>query len=315
MIRAAACLLAVLSFPAVAQYPVKPIRVVLTVSAAGDLTVRTLAEKMAPTLGQPIVVEIQSAAGGAQGATTVARAAPDGYTLLYGTIGAMVLRQFLVKDLPYDTVRDFTPIAKVGEAVAAIVASSAFPPNNFAEMIEFARRNPGKVSYATTGIGSTHHMTGILFEQLTGIRWVHIPYKTGPQSAQDLAGGRVPVAIGTLTTYKSMVDAGKAKVIAINGAERYTEMPNVPTVGEVLPGYDRPAGWMAFFGPAGLPQPIVRRMETELIRAASDAGVKAKLLTAGVLIDTLPADRFAAAIRRDIEMSARLIKAAGIQPE
>jgi tripartite-type tricarboxylate transporter receptor subunit TctC len=296
-------------------YPAKPIRVVLTVSAAGDITVRALAEKMQPWLGQPFIVDVQSAAGGAQGATTVARAAPDGYTLLYGTIGAMVLRQFLVKDIPYNTLKDFVPVARVGEALAGIVVNNDIGVSDLKGLIEYARKNPGKVSYGTTGIGGTHHLSGVVLEQLTGIKWVHVPYKTGPQSAQDLMGGRIPVVLGTLTTYKALTDTNKAKVVAINGDRRFSEMPDVPTVAEVLPGYERPAGWMAFFAPTGTPAPIVRRLEESIIKAASDPAIQDRLLKIGVLVETLPGEKFGAVVKRDIELNGRLIKQAGIEPQ
>ncbi len=296
-------------------YPSKPIKLVLTISGGGDLTARALGEKMSASLGEPILVEIQSAAGGAQGATTVQRAAPDGYTLLFASTSSMVMRSFLVKDNPYDTLRDFTPIAKVGEAISGIIASAAFPPNGFAELIDYAKRNPGKVSYATTGIGTTHHLSGILIAQMTGIDWVHVPYKTGPQSVQDLVGGRIPVSIGTVSTFMPMITAGKAKVLAINSNERFSEMPSVITVGEALPGYDRPAGWMAYFGPAGLPAPITRRVENEIVRAASDPAIKQKLLVAGIVVETVGSAGFAEEVKRQIALAGRLTRAAGIQPE
>ena len=296
-------------------YPAKPIRLVLTISGGGDLTARTLGDKMSPALGVPIVVEIQSAAGGAQGASTVARAAPDGHTLLFASTSSMIMRQFLVKDMPYDTARDFTPIAKVGEAIAGILASSSFPANTLPELLDYARRNPGKVSYATTGIGTTHHLSGLMIEQMSGINWVHVPYKSGPQSVQDLVGGRIPISIGTLSTVAGQVQAGKVKVIAINSNERFSETPAVMTVGETLAGYDRPSGWMAYFGPAGLPQAITRRVESEIIKAANDPGVKARLLTAGIVVETLPADSFASNIKRETAVAGKLARSAGIHPE
>jgi tripartite-type tricarboxylate transporter receptor subunit TctC len=297
------------------NYPAKPIRLVLTISGGGDLTARALGDKMGPALGAPILVEVQSAAGGALGASTVARAAPDGYTLLFASTSTMIMRPFLVKEMTYDTSRDFTPIAKVGEAIAAIVASTAFPPNNFAEMIDYAKRNPGKLSYSSTGIGTTHHLSGLVIEQMSGINWVHVPYKTGPQAVQDLVAGRTPVSIGTVSTFAGMIQAGKAKLIAINSNERFSETPSVLTIGESLPGYDRPAGWMAYFGPAGLPQAISRRVESEIIKAANEPGIKAKLLAAGIVVDTVPADSFVSTIKRDLALVSKLVRSAGIQPE
>ena len=297
------------------SYPTKPIRVILSVSGGGDLVARSLGEKMGPTLGVPTVVEIQSGAGGAQGATSVARAAPDGHTLLFSTTSAMIMRQFLVKEMPYDTLRDFTPIAKVGEAISGILASASFPANNLSELIDYAKRNPGKVSYATTGIGTTHHMSGLMIEQMSGINWVHVPYKSGPQSVQDLVGGRIPISIGTLSTLPGQIQSGKVKLIAINSNERFSETPSVLTVGETLPGYDRPSGWMAYFGPAGLPPLIARRIESEIIKAANDQAIKAKLLVAGIVVETTPADAFTAMIKRETALAGKLVRAAGIQPE
>src|SRR6185503_6708432 len=158
-----AALAALAIAPALGQaYPAKPIRLVLTVSGGGDLTARSLGEKMSAALGQPFLVEIQSGAGGAQGAITVQRAAPDGYTLLFASTSSMIMRQFLVKDTPYDTLRDFTPIARVGEALSAIIASASFAPSTMAELLDYAKKNPGKVSYATTGIGTTFHLSGFM---------------------------------------------------------------------------------------------------------------------------------------------------------
>lgn len=297
------------------SYPAKPIRLILSISGAGDLTARTLGEKMSQTLGQPFVVEIQSGAGGAQGAAAVARALPDGHTLLFSSTSAMIMRQFLVKEMPYDTLRDFIPVARVGEALAAVMVSADFPAGTFVELIDHVKRNPGKVSFSTTGIGTTHHLSGYMIEQLSNMSWVHVPYKSGPQAVQDLVGGRTPVTIGTIGTFRGMVLAGKARVLAINNNDRFSEMPNVPTVGESLSGYDRPQGWMAYFAPTGVPQPVVRRVEGEIIKAANEPSIKAKLLAAGIVVETSPSESFAASIRREIASTAKLVKSAGILPE
>lgn len=305
-----------LSGASIAQsYPSKPIRLILSISGVGDLTARSLGEKMSQTLGQPFVVEIQSGAGGAQGATAVARAVPDGHTLLFSSTSAMIMRQFLVKEMPYDTLRDFIPVARVGEALAAVMVAADFPAATFAEMIDYVKRNPGKVSYSTTGIGTTHHMSGTMIEQLNNMSWVHVPYKSGPQAVQDLVGGRTPVTISTIGTFRGMVQAGKARVLAINNNDRFSEMPNVPTVGESMQGYDRPQGWMAYFAPAAVPMPVIKRVEAEIVKAANEPGIKAKLLAAGVVVETLPSEAFTASIRREITATAKLVKSAGILPE
>jgi tripartite-type tricarboxylate transporter receptor subunit TctC len=203
----------------------------------------------------------------------------------------------------------------VGEAIAAVFVSADFPAKTFAEMIDYVKRNPGKVSYSTTGIGTTHHLSGHMIGELNNMNWVHVPYKSGPQAVQDLVASRTPVSIGTIGTFTGMVAAGKARVLAINNAERFSEMPGVPTVNEMLQGYDRPQGWMAYFAPAAVPLPVVKRVEGEIIRAANEAPVKAKLLGAGIVVDTLGTEAFHASIKREIAATAKIVKSAGIQPE
>jgi len=314
----AVAVLGLASLPILAHsqsFPAKPIRLILSISGAGDLTARALGDRMTQSLGVPFLVEVQSGAGGAQAATAVARAAPDGHTMLFSSTSAMIMRQFLVKNLPYDTLRDFIPVARVGEAIAAVFVAADFPAKNFAELIDYVKRNPGKVSYSTTGIGTTHHLSGHMIGELNAMNWVHVPYKSGPQAVQDLVAGRTPVSIGTIGTFTGMVQAGKARVVAINNADRFSEMPAIPTVTESLQGYERPQGWMAYFAPAGVSQAVVRRVEGEIIKAANEPGIKAKLLGAGIVVDTLNSDGFTASIRREIANTAKLVKSAGIQPE
>jgi tripartite-type tricarboxylate transporter receptor subunit TctC len=297
------------------NWPAKPIRVVLTISGGGETNARVVMDRMTQALGVPFVVESQSGAGGAVGATAVARSAPDGYTLLYGTNSAMVLRRFLVKDMPYDTLRDFVPIARIGEATSAVAAPANSPFKTLADAIEFAKKNPGKLSYGTPGIGTTHHLSGVMIEQLTGARMVHVPYKSAPQSTTDLIGGRVDMVFTTISSFLPFVDSGKLKIIAINAGSRFEKLPDVPTVAEILPGYERPSSWIGTFAPTGTPQPIVRRLSDEFVRQTSLPEVKARIATLGTNADPAPSEQFAAFLKRDIESVGRLMKAAGIQPE
>jgi tripartite-type tricarboxylate transporter receptor subunit TctC len=296
-------------------YPSKPIRTILTISGGGEVNARLLAEKMSESLGVPILIESQSGAGGAVGATSVAHALPDGYTLLYATPASLILRKHLVKAMPYDTLRDFVPIAQVGEPVLALVAAPAFAPNSLAEMIEYAKRNPRKVSYGSSGIGTAHHLSGVLVAQMSGTDMVHIPYKSGPQSVTDLVGGRIQVMYGVMSTFTPMVEVGKMKVLAINGPIRYRAMPQVPTIAEVLPGFDRPPSWIGYFGPAGLPQPIVKRLSDEIIKAATNPKVKAKVEASGTTLDPVPSEQFTAFVKRNVELTAKVMATAGVEPE
>ena len=316
MTRAGAVLLALAAGTAQAQnWPVKPIRMVLTISGGGETNARVVMDRVSQALGVPIVVDAQSGAGGSVGATQVARAAPDGYTILYGTNSAMTLRRFLVKDMPYDTMKDFIPVARIGEATSAVAATMNLPVSTLGELIEYARRNPGKINYGTPGIGTTHHLSGVLIEQMTGIKMVHVPYKSAPQSVTDLVAGRVDIVFTTLSSFLPFSDAGKLKVIGINGGQRSEKLPKVQTILEVLPGFERPRSWIGTFAPAGTPAPVVRRLSDEIVKAASLPEVKARVGSLGTLADPAPSEDFAAFLRNDAESVGRLMKAAGIQPE
>jgi tripartite-type tricarboxylate transporter receptor subunit TctC len=308
---------AAVSVPLQAQtYPTKPIRTLVTVAGGVEVAVRALSNKLSDALGQPVIVETQSGAGGAVGATNVAHAAPDGYTLAYATTSAMTLRPFLTKNTPYDTVKDFTPISKVGEAVACVVVNNSFPAKSIKELVDYARANPGKVSFGSSGIGTTHHLSGELIMQMTGVKMVHIPYKSGGQSFQDLIAGQVQLVFGVMASSIGQIEAGKVRLLAINGDKRYPRTPDAPTVAESLPGYDRPAGWMAYFGPAGLPQPITKRLHAELVKGMATADVMSVFDKLGLLVETSASpESFGAEVKRQYEQAGRLVKAAGIEPE
>lgn len=219
-------------------YPVKPLRNILTISGGGEANARIVAERLSQFLGQPIIVEAQPGAGGAVGATSVARAAPDGYTFLYATTSAMVLRQSLVADMPYDTLRDFVPVSQLGNATSAIVANKDVPVNTLRELIYYARKNPGKVSYGSTGTGTTHHLTSVVISQLTGADLLHVPYKGAPPAVTDFLAGRIQLAMSTSSSFVPLINVGKIKLLAINENRRMPQYPDSPTVFEVVPGYE-----------------------------------------------------------------------------
>jgi len=297
------------------QYPSKPIRNIVSVSGGGENTARMISDQAAQILGMPLVTESQSGAGGAVGVMTTVRAAPDGYTILYSTAQTIVLRPFLVKDNPYDSLKDLTPLAQVGETTYAIAASLQLPATTLSEVFEYARRNPGKLSYATTGIGTTGHLSGALIEQLAGVQMLHVPYKGGTQSMPDLIGGRVLLSFTTLSSFLPMVEAGKIRIVAVSQDKRYERMPNVPAVAELLPGYAIPPGWFGYFGPANMPPSIVKRLSDALIRGAQVPEVKKKLEEVGVTIVTKGPEQYTEFIRQNFAVAARVMKTAGVQPE
>jgi tripartite-type tricarboxylate transporter receptor subunit TctC len=313
----AAAVVAALSpcLPAQAQtYPTKPIRVIVTVAGGGETSARIVAERLATQLGVPITVEAQSGAGGAVAAQTVARAAPDGYTLLYANSG-LALRPFLVKDVPFDVQKDFVAIAQIGRATGAIVASRDLPANSLAELLEYARRNPGKVSYGTTGIGSSFHLSGVQIASISGIDLLHVPYKSTPQAITDLLAGRIHLVLSASSSFASLLAAGKVKLMASNDPRRMEQFPDVPTVTEQVPGYVPTPSWIGMLGPAAMPGPLVQRLSGEIIKAAQSPEVKGKLEGVGTMIHTLPPAEFAAELKRHSDISAKLVKSAGIKPE
>ena len=317
MMRRSLCLaLLVLAGAVHAQsYPSRPIRSIMTVAGGADMIARLVAQGLTASLGQPVVVEVQSGAGGAIGAEAVARAAPDGYTIMLTSESALVMNRFLSKSARLDPLKDFTPITKAFETVAVVETTPGQPFGPVRELIDYAKRNPGKLSYGTSGIGTTHHLSGESIRLLAGIDWVHVPYKGGPPVVTDLIGGQIQVGFSVLATVSPFIASGKVKVLAVNGAKRYHVLPGVPTVSEELPGYEAPPTWAGYFGPAGMPQAIVTRLHEGIVRILNSPEVRAKAEDIGFPIETSTPEELSANIRRDIEYTAEIVKAIGIKPE
>src|SRR5216117_1282505 len=217
-IAASICIAAPLAAQAQA-YPTRPVRSIMTVAGGADIVARLVAQGLTVALGQPVVVEAQSGAGGAIGAESVARAAPDGYTIMLTSASALVMNRFLSRSARLDPLRDFTPITKAFETVALVVTSPALPVESVRDLLEYAKRHPGKLSYGTSGIGTTHHLSGESIRLLTGIDWVHVPYKGGPPVITDLIGGEIQVGFSILATAAPFLASGKIRVLAVNGAK------------------------------------------------------------------------------------------------
>lgn len=314
-----ACTMAAICFslaaaPAQAQsWPAKPVRMVMSYAGGSEPLVRLVNQKVSEALGQPVILDIQPGANGSIGNAMVSRAAPDGYTLLSAN-ATMVVRKFLVKDVPWDPVTDFTPIRHIFDAIAAI---SAHPsgPSTVAEIVDTGKRNPGKLTYGTTGIGSVYHMAGELMQLQTGAQILHVPYKGSPQSLTDLVAGRIPLVFAIATSTDPFVRSGKAKYVAVFHHSRLKSMPDVPTVRETLPGFPLIPIWGGYFGPAGLPQPTVQRFHDEVSKAMATPDVVALFEKAGLVPGDPRPEHLAAKMKEDIASVARFVKAAGIQPE
>ena len=309
---------AVIAMPvaALAQgYPAKPIKTIVTVGGGIELVARLVGQGLTDAFGQPVVVETQSGAGGSIAHETVQRAAPDGYTLMMSVASTHVTNGFLSVNSRFDPVKGYTPIARVAESILLVAADVSQPYGNVAEMVEYAKRNPGKLAYGTTGIGSAHHFSAAALSAITGIDWVHVPYKAGPAVLTDMMSGQIQIGWAIYATLVPFEKSGKVRILGINSARRYAKYPNIPTITEQIPGYEPPPTWAAYFGPAGLPQPMVQRLNTEMVKIVTSAAVRAKLEASGTVVSPSSPDELAEVVKRDLASVARVVKLTGIKPE
>ena len=312
---AAAALAAPAAWPQ--AFPAKPLRVVVPYEPGGavDLATRDIAPKASEDLGQPIVIENRGGAGGQIGALQVARAPADGYTFMF-TVGAThALSRFTSKDLPFDPVKDFTPIIGPVDTVLCIAASAGFAPNSMKELLDYAKANPGKISYGTTAVAGTTHLAMEEIARLAGVSWVHIPFKGGGPITVNLVGNQLPLAALPLSPVTSQLKAGKIKVLAVFGSKRFAELPNVPTVNEAVPQYEHLEGGIWTLGPAGMPRTVVQRLNAAITRAVTDPATRAKLEARGQIISATAPEVFSASFLKANELAAAMIKRIGIQPE
>ena len=317
---AAVAALAALAFsvPAVAQtaYPSKPIKIVVPFAVGGiaDTFSRAIGAKLAEAWGQPVVVENKAGAGGNIGADLVAKSPPDGYTLVMGNIGTHAVNQSLFKTMPFDTMRDFVPIAHVLDAEGLLVVHPSVTANTVPELIALARSQPGKMSYASGGLGTTSHLAGELFKSVAKVDIVHVPYKGNSPAITDLVGGQTQMIFATMPTVLPMVKAGRLRAIAVIGPQRSPALPDVPTVGESLPGFEV-SNWIGLFAPAGTPPEIVARLNAEVQKVMRSPEIAKRLETEGAkFIPTTPA-QFADFQREEAAKWARAIRDANIKVE
>ena len=288
----------------------------MTVGQGADLLARLIGQRVGDAIGQPFVTEIQSAAGGAIGADMVARALPDGHTLLLTTAGTQINRVFLTRVMPFDPVKDFTPITVIAATITAVAAHPSLAAHSMTDLVELAKRSPGKLAYASSGVGTTGHLSMELIKMLTGADLLHVPYKSGSQSVGDLVGGQIPLSVVSLSPLLAQVKAGKIRLLGMNTPQRFRVFPDVATVGEQIPGYEPPPAWSGYLGPAGLPPAIVRRLSEEMNKAMASSEVRDRLEAIGfVVLSPNTPEEFAAGIRRDLGNVGKIVKAAGIQPE
>jgi tripartite-type tricarboxylate transporter receptor subunit TctC len=296
-----------------------PIRIVVPFAAGGpaDLVARTLGAKMSDTFGQPVVIENRDGAGGNIGTAVVARAAPDGRTLLLGTNGPLVINVSLFSSLGFDPLKDFTPISHLASVPLYLVVPTSLPANSVQELVDAARARPGSISYASSGIGSGGHLAGGLLAHRAGVQMTHVPYRGAAPAMTDLLAGRVQMLFVGLPAVEAYVREGKVKILAVVTPQRTSGRPDVPTVAEAahLPGFEI-ASWYGLLGPAGLPSSVVERLAGEAVRALGLPDVSGLLFTRNGLekVASTP-EAFAATLRREIPEYRQIVQQIGARQE
>src|SRR5262245_8372128 len=319
MIAALLALAMALTAPASAQ-PVpsgKPITMVVPFPPGPslDLVARLTGAKLADALGQPVVVENRTGANGTLGANAVARAAPDGHTLLFTTASTQVTAVHLMKSLPYDPVEDFTPIVGAVEPVTCLIVNSALPVQSVGELVAYAKARPGMLSYGSSGVGSVFHLMGELFNQTAGVRINHVPYRGVAPALQDVVAGHIPMAFLSISNALALGDNAGVRILAVLQPQRFVRQPDIPSLSEIIPAFQAPSSWFGVFGPAGLPAPMVARLNGEIARTLVTPEVKGKLDENGLSVIGGSPDDFRALIVDGLARYGAIIRAAGIKPE
>lgn len=313
----AAC--AVSAVPALAQsWPAKPIRWISPFAPGGgaDFTSRAIAQKLGPALGQQVLIDNRGGAGGMVGVDLAAKSAPDGYTLVLGTIGPIAINPSLYSKMAYDPIRDLAPISQAAVAINVLVVHPSLPVRSVRDLIALAKARPGELNYGSSGPGAADHLAGELFNTLAGVKLVHIPYKGGAPAMLDLVSGNVQLIFSTVSTARAMIEAKKIRPIAIAGSRRFELMPDLPTVAEAgLPGFATD-NWYGVFAPAGTPAPIIERLHAEVVKALAAADLKKQLLGLGIVATSSASpSAFTSYIAAETAKWAKVVRAAGIKAE
>jgi tripartite-type tricarboxylate transporter receptor subunit TctC len=295
------------------EYPEKAVRLIVPFPPGGgaDNLARLIMPRVAKALGQAIVIENKPGAGGNVGAEYVARAAPDGYTLLYGTNGTHAINASLYGELRFDPVKDFVPVSRMTEIAAMLIVNPQLPVRSVGELIEYARAQPNKLNFASAGNGTTSHLAGEMFKRAAGIDIVHVPYRGGALAIADLAGGQVQMMIEVMPNAYPLAKDGRVRGIAVSTLARFPGAPEYPTIAESgLPGFDASA-WDGIFAPAGTPAPIIATLNAAIHEALTDPEMVAALRSRGALAAPTTPEEFARYIAASAEKWGRVIRASG----
>ena len=312
---------ALLALPAHAQnapqnFPSRVMRLIVPFAPGGsaDVMGRMIGDKFSAGLGQTMIVDIRAGAGGVIGSEIAAKATPDGHTLLLGIAATHAIQTALGQKLPYDVVKDFEPIGQISTGVIAVAVAASLPAKNLKEFIDYARANPGKISYGTGGHASGGHLVGEGLSAIADIKMVHIPYKGGNPAFTDLLGGQVHAVMTDTTTTGTFNTSGRIRVIAVAGPRRSPAFPDVPTTTEQGVPFE-PGSWFALFAPAKTPMPIIRRLNEELNKMLAMKDVQERMNIMGIIPTPGKPEDFRKTQQRDIAVWTRVVKQAGIKVE
>jgi tripartite-type tricarboxylate transporter receptor subunit TctC len=297
-------------------YPSKPIRLIVPFAAGGgnDNIARLVGKRINESLGQPLVIDNRPGAGGVLGAELAAKAAPDGYTLFLGGVGSHAVNPNLIEKLPYDPVRDFAPVILLAQAPLILVVHPSVPARSFAEFVAYARRNPGKLNFASNGNGSSSQLAAVMFDSMAGAEMVHVPYKGLAPALTDLLSGQVQLMFSSVVAILPHIKAGKLRALAVTGEKRMALLPELPTVAESFPGFEA-SSWYGILAPAGTPREIVTRLNAEFLKALEQPEVRNSLLADGAEPVGGTPESFGAYIRSEKERMGKLIRDAKIRME
>ena len=315
MLAAAAILAA--SEASAQTYPDRPTRVVVPFSAgsASDVVTRIILDKMAPALGQQFIIENQPGAGGNIGTASIARAEPTGYNLVMSTSGSLAVNKTLTKNLPYDPEQAFEPISMLATLPNVVVVNKNLPVRSLQELIAYAKARPDELTYSSVGVGSSQHLAGLFFEQLTGTKMRHLPYRVTAQLVTDLMTGVVPLAFQNITNVLGQIQSGDLRPLAIASKTRSVTLPDVPTAAEAgLPGYESSA-WFALLAPRGTPRPIVERLNQVAVAALSDADLRKRLIDIGAEPAPMSPEELRTFIASEIVKWREIINRGGVPTE
>ena len=300
----------------IASYPDRQIKIISPFATGGiaDTFSRVIAQGLSEAWGQPVIVENKTGGGGNIGSDFVAKAPPDGYTLVMGNIGSHAVNSYLMKNMPYDPLRDFQPVAYVLDAEGLLVVNPEIPAKTVPELIAYIKANPGKISYGSGGVGTTSHLAGELFKSLAKVDMTHIPYKGNSPAITDLIGGQTQVMFATMPTVLPYVKTGKLRALAVIGNTRSPSLPEVPTVSETLSGFDV-SNWIGIFAPNGTPPAIVNKLNSEIVKVMQQPNVQKRLDTEGAKFKIMSPESFGAFQKSESQKWAKIIKDAGIKSE